>query len=143
MSQSDTNGIIVTPDRDQAVPFVSDENVTYTCTVDGGRQAVWEVRGRQIVGPAQVQTFAENGFFVEGVETSTSIIRVSGEARRSALKDVPPGVTLLCVAVQPRTGTRGRTYSIITYGERECVIILACTALIVCLSIIYLVRQKH
>ena len=125
------------------VPFVSNENVTYTCKVDGGHQAVWEVRGRQIVGPAQVQTLAENGFFVEGIETNTSIIRVSGEARHNASKDYPPGVTLLCVAVQPRTGTRGRTYSIITYSECGCDIIWACMVLIVCLSIIYLVRWKH
>ena len=47
--------------------FASDGNITYTCSVDGGRTVVWEVRGRQIIG--QDLMFAESGFFVQGLAT--------------------------------------------------------------------------
>ena len=109
-------GIIVTPDRNQTVPFVSDENVTYSCSVDGGRSAIWEVRGSQIIGQGQASLFANSGFFVEGLGASTSVIRISGEARRNASQDDPPGINLLCVAMQLLTGTPGRKYFVISYG---------------------------
>ena len=112
-----SQGIVVVPDRNQTVPFSSDANVTYSCTVDGGRSAVWQVNGRQIVGDDQIDEFAESGFFVEIVDRRTSIIRVSGEARRNATQKDPPGVTLLCVAVRGLTGVSGRRYFIITFGE--------------------------
>ena len=108
---------MVTPDSDQTVPFASDENITYTCTVDGGRTAVWEVRGRQILGEEQASVFAENGIFVEGLNSNTSVIIVSGEARRNASQNSPPGVYLHCVALERLKGTAGRQYSIITYSE--------------------------
>ena len=107
----------MTPDRDQTVPFASDENVTYTCTVDGGRTAVWEVRGRQILGVEQARVFAENGIFVEGLDSNTSLISISGEARRNASQNDPPGVYLHCVALEKLKGTSGREYMIITYGK--------------------------
>ena len=110
-------GIRVTPNSDQLVPFASDVNVTYTCTVDGGRSAVWEVRGRQILGAEQASNFAESGIFVEGLNSNTSVIVISGEARRDASRSVPPGVYLLCVALEKLKGTPGRMYSVITYGE--------------------------
>ena len=110
-------GIRVTPNRDQLVPFASDVNVTYTCTVDGGRNAVWEVRGRQILGAEQARDFAESGIFVDGLNSNTSVIVISGEARRNASRNNPPGVYLLCVALEKLKGTPGRLYSVITYGE--------------------------
>ena len=110
-------GIVVTPDRNQTVPFASDENVTYSCSVDGRRSAVWEVRGRQIIGQGQASVFADSGFFVDGLGANTSVIRISGEARRNALRNNPPGINLLCVALEGLTGTPGRKYFIITYGE--------------------------
>ena len=110
--------IRVTPNRDRLVPFASDVNVTYTCTVDGGRSAVWEVRGRQILGDEQVRDFAESRIFVEGpLNSNTSIIVISGKARRNASRNDPPGVYLLCVALEKLKGTPGRTYSVITYSE--------------------------
>ena len=109
-------GIVVTPDRNQTVPFASNENVTYSCSVDGGRSAIWEVRGRQIIGQSQASVFAESGFFVEGLGANTSVIRISGEARRNASQNDPPGINLLCVALKRLTGTPGRKYFIITYG---------------------------
>ena len=115
-SQVDS-GIVVTPDRNQTVPFASDENTTYTCSVEGGRTAVWEVRGRQIIGQDQVRMFADSGFFVEGLGRGTSVIRITGEARRNATQSEPPELSLLCVAVKSLTGTPGRKYFIITYGE--------------------------
>ena len=60
--------------------------------------------------------FADNGFFVEGLGASTSVIRISGEARRNATLKDPPEINLLCVALEGLTGTPGRKYFIITYG---------------------------
>ena len=110
------SGIVVTPDRNQTIPFTSDENVTYSCSVDGERTAIWEVRGRQIIGEAQASMFADSGFFVEGLGASTSVIRISGEARRNATLKDPPEINLLCVALEGLTGTPGRKFFIITYG---------------------------
>ena len=110
-------GIRVTPSSDRLVPFASDENVTYTCTVDGGRNAVWEVRDRQILGAEQARTFAEGGIYVQGLNSNTSVITISGEARRNASQSTPPGVYLHCVAVEKLKGTPGRTLYIVTYSK--------------------------
>lgn len=112
-------GIKVTPDRDQAVPFASDDNITYTCEVDGGRTAVWEVSRRQIVSQDQARVFAESGIFVEGLDTNTSVIHISAEARRNASRSNPPEIRLLCVAAEMLKGTEGRRYSVFTYGEHN------------------------
>jgi hypothetical protein len=61
--------------------------------------------------------FADSGFFVEGLGGSTSVIRVSGEARRNATLKDPPEINLLCVALEDLTGTPGTKYFIITYGR--------------------------
>ena len=74
--------------------------------------------------------FAESGFFVEGLGTSESIIRVSGEARRNASQNDPPGVNLLCVAVEGLTGTPGKKFFIITYGRLQCVCVFELCALL-------------
>ena len=126
-------GIVVTPDRNQTVPFASNENVTYICSVDGRRSVVWEVRGRQIIGQSQADVFADSGFFVEGLGESSSVIRISGEARRNASLNDPPGINLLCVALEGLTGIPGRKFFIITYGG--CVM---CFMFIVCLCTVSL-----
>ena len=115
-------GIVVTPDRNQTIPFASDENVTYSCSVDGRRSAIWEVRGRQIIGQAQASMFADSGFFVKGLGANTSVIRISGEARRNASQNE---INLLCVALRGLTGTPGKEYFIITYGG--CIVVPMCT----------------
>ena len=112
-----TPGITVTPDRDQAVPFASEENVTYTCEVDGGRTAVWEVSRRQILGQELAGVFADSGIFVEGLDSNFSVIHISAEARRNASLSDPPEISLLCVAAEKLKGTQGRLYTVFTYGE--------------------------
>ena len=66
---------------------------------------MWEVRGRQILGAEQARDFAESGIFVDGLNSNTSVIVISGDARRNAFRNDPPGVYLLCVVLEKLKGT--------------------------------------
>ena len=68
--------------------------------------------------------------FVEGLDSNTSLISISGVARRNASQNDPPGVYLHCVALEKLKGTSGREYMIITYGKSAPLV--ACTSTCVC-----------
>ena len=46
--------------------MTSDENNTYSCTVTGNRQAIWEINNRQLSGQRARDEFADIGVFVTG-----------------------------------------------------------------------------
>ena len=48
------------------VPVTSDKNNTYSCSVTGNRQAIWEINNRQISGQIARDDFSNIGVFVTG-----------------------------------------------------------------------------
>ena len=104
--------IIVNPSRDQFVPYNSNENVTFSCEVESGRSAIWEVTGTQVQSQDQRKTFEGTGVFIHG-EGNCSTISVSFEARRSRNRPI----NLLCVANQNTFSQKGDTYYVVSFGK--------------------------
>ena len=101
---------------DQFIPVNSDENVTFTCSVEGGGDVsvIWAVNQSQIRGDEQFTSFASQGVYIDPDNTNAnfSTISVSRLARLNhSLNQVQ------CLAIQGITTRPGATYHAITYGE--------------------------
>ena len=60
-------GISVDPLMNLTLPVTFEGNNTYSCSVTGNRQAIWEINNRQISGQASRDDFSNIGVFVTGV----------------------------------------------------------------------------
>lgn len=103
----------VHPARDQYVPYNSIKNVTFSCAVESGSPAIWEVMGTQVLLQRQREAFAHSGVFISGdLESNYSTISVSFEARRMFRE-----LSVLCVSNQVTSGNKGMTYSVVSFGK--------------------------
>ena len=85
----------MTPERNQSVLVDSNVNVTYDCTVDQGRVALWEFIGLQIT-PSMYDALEENGVFItEGFTVSDISITITPTARS---RFGPEDLSIVCIA---------------------------------------------
>ena len=98
----------------------ADENITYSCTVDGDRQAIWEINNRQISGQRARDDFSVIGVIVTGVLGSrTTEVTFTPQGRETYLALNQSSIPIRCTAFdnnRPVTDF-GEIYNVVIYGE--------------------------
>ena len=99
---------------DQFIAVNSEENATYTCTVDSTSTVVWEVERSQIRSNAQFMEVEDLGFFIEPMNTRSNFskITISPLARVNNSE-----ILVQCLASQGINSIEGEIYRVVTFGK--------------------------
>lgn len=97
----------------QYIAVNSEDNVTYTCSVDSGT-VVWEVQRSQIRSSTQFMNFADRGIIINPLDTqnamSTITITPNGRMDNS-------NISVQCLASVGINSIEGEIYNVTTFGE--------------------------
>ena len=107
---------VVYPPNNQYVAYNSMETLNYSCTVDNGYTAIWEVNGIQHRMPSQF-TLADSGI-------GLTIVSVDPNNRVSmiSISNVTHGnLSLQCVALPLMRirAVKGEEYSVVSFGKSK------------------------
>ena len=131
-------GIYVIPPHNQTVAITSNENITYECVVDGGRNAFWSVLNNPLEGDHTVSQFESIGIYKQDSPWGNSSMLIVSRMGREAYRSTSQDIKIRCRAFKesPPESTYSDSFYIIPYGESSVYVhVLLLSALLPILSL--------
>ena len=132
-------GIYVMPPRNQTVAITSNENITYECVVDGGRNAFCSVLNNPLEGDHTVSQFESIGIYKQDSPWGNSSMLIVSRMGREAYRNTSQDIKIRCRAFKesPPESTYSGSFYIIPYGESSVYVhVLLLSALLPILSLV-------